>query len=52
MIRTSLQPSLTLTKMLEAFDPQLHGGEVMTTPPIGNEAFGSSHELPGEDRAQ
>lgn len=39
MIRTTFPPSLTLAKMLDAFDPHLHGGEVMGTRPIGNEAF-------------
>lgn len=50
MIRTSLLPSLTLAKMLDAFDPQLHGGEVMATRPIGNEAFSTPHESMPEDR--
>jgi antitoxin MazE len=45
MIRTRLQPSLTLAKMLVAFDPQLHGGEVMASPLVGNEVFGSSRTM-------
>jgi len=45
MIRTRLRPSLTLAKMLVAFDPQLHGGEVMATTPVGNEVFGSSQTM-------
>jgi hypothetical protein len=45
MIRTRLQPSLTLAKMLVAFDPKLHGGEVLATPLVGNEVFGSSRTM-------
>lgn len=50
MIRTSLPPSLTLAEMLDAFDPQLHGGEAMATRAIGNEAFSTSKESLPEDR--
>jgi antitoxin MazE len=31
------EPRLTLAQKLAAFDPALHGGEVMATRPVGNE---------------
>jgi antitoxin MazE len=33
------EPKLTLAQKLAAFDPALHGGEVMATRPVGNEAL-------------
>ena len=39
MIRTTLKPSPTLAQMLEAFDPLLHGGEVMATGLRGKEVL-------------
>lgn len=39
LIRSTLQPSLRLAQMLEAFDPEKHGGEVMADRPVGMEAF-------------
>lgn len=31
------EPDLSLTQMLAAFDPEIHGGELMTAKPIGRE---------------
>ena len=33
------EPKLTLAQKLAAFDPALHGGQVMATRPIGNEVL-------------
>lgn len=33
------EPKLTLAQKLAAFDPELHGGEVMATRPVGNEVL-------------
>jgi antitoxin MazE len=38
-IRTAGQPKLTLAQKLKAFDPVLHGGEVMATGRVGAEMF-------------
>jgi antitoxin MazE len=38
-IRTAGQPKLTLAQKLKAFDPALHGGEVMATGRVGAEVF-------------
>lgn len=52
IVRTRLQPSLTLAKMLAAFDPQLHGGEVMAATPVGNEVFGSSQTMAEDEQVR
>jgi len=39
MVRAIGEPKLTLAQKLEAFDPALHGIELMITRPIGNEAL-------------
>jgi antitoxin MazE len=39
MVKAIGEPKLTLAQKLEAFDPALHGSEVMATRPIGNEAL-------------
>src|SRR5271154_2310629 len=39
LVRSIGEPKLTLEQKLAVFDPALHGGEVMTTRPIGNEAI-------------
>jgi antitoxin MazE len=33
------EPKLTLAQKLAAFDPNLHGGEVMATRPVGREVL-------------
>jgi antitoxin MazE len=33
------EPKLTLSQKLAAFDPAVHGGEVMGTRPVGNEVL-------------
>lgn len=33
------QQRMTLTQMLDAFDPALHGGEVMAATPVGREVI-------------
>lgn len=38
-IRTVGIPKLTLAQKLKAFNPELHGGEVMATARIGAEVF-------------
>ena len=38
-IRAVGRPQLTLAQKLKAFDPALHGGEVMATGRIGAEVF-------------
>ena len=37
LVRPIGEPKLTLAQKLAAFDPALHGGEVMATSLIGNE---------------
>ena len=37
LVRPLGEPRLTLAQKLAAFDPALHGGEVMATRPVGNE---------------
>ena len=39
LIRTVGAPKLTLAQKLKAFDPNLHGGEVMASARIGAEVF-------------
>lgn len=38
LVRPIGDPRLTLAQKLAAFDPSLHGGEVMATRPAGKEA--------------
>ena len=38
-LRTVGKPKLTLAQKLKAFDPAIHGGEVMATGRVGAEAF-------------
>ncbi len=38
-IRTAGKPKLTLAQKLKAFDPAVHGGEVMATGRVGAEVF-------------
>ncbi len=38
-IRTAGRPKLTLAQKLKAFDPAVHGGEVMATGRVGAEVF-------------
>ena len=38
-LRATGKPQLTLAQKLEAFDPAIHGGEVMATGRIGAEVF-------------
>ena len=37
LVRAIGDPKLTLAQKLAAFDPSVHGGEVMATRPVGNE---------------
>jgi antitoxin MazE len=39
VVRAIGEPKLTLVQKLAAFDPALHGGEVMATRAVGKEAF-------------
>jgi antitoxin MazE len=39
LLRVVGKPQLTLAQKLKAFDPQLHGGEVMASGRIGAEVF-------------
>jgi antitoxin MazE len=39
LLRTVGRPKLTLAQKLKAFDPALHGGEVMVTGRVGAEVF-------------
>ncbi len=39
LVRPIGAPKLTLAQKLAAFDPALHGGEVMVTRPVGGEAL-------------
>jgi antitoxin MazE len=38
LVRAIGDPKLTLAQKLAVFDPSVHGGEVMATRPVGNEA--------------
>jgi antitoxin MazE len=38
-LRTLGKPKLTLAQKLKAFDPEIHGGEVMATGRVGPEVF-------------
>ena len=38
-IRAAGKPQLTLAQKLKAFDPAIHGGEVMATGRVGAEVF-------------
>lgn len=38
-LRTAGEPKLTLAQKLKAFDPAIHGGEVMATGRVGAEVF-------------
>lgn len=37
LLRVVGKPKLSLSQKLKAFDPEAHGGEVMTSTPIGKE---------------
>ena len=37
LLRVVGKPKLSLSQKLKAFDPEIHGGEVMTSTPIGKE---------------
>lgn len=39
LVRAIGEPRLTLAQRLAAFDPALHGGEVMATRPVGKESL-------------
>jgi antitoxin MazE len=39
LVRPIGDPKLTLEQKLAAFDPLLHGGEVMPTGPVGKEVL-------------
>jgi antitoxin MazE len=39
LVKALGEPKLTLAQKLAAFDPVLHGGEVMATGPVGNEVL-------------
>ncbi len=39
LVRPIGRPKLTRAQKLSAFDPALHGGEVMSTRPLGKEAL-------------
>ena len=39
LIKAIGEPRMTLAQKLAAFDPGRHGGEVMKTPRVGEEAF-------------
>jgi antitoxin MazE len=38
-LRATGKPQLTLAQKLKAFDPEVHGGEVMVTGRVGAEVF-------------
>ena len=38
-LRSTGKPKLTLAQKLKAFDPTIHGGEVMATGRVGTEVF-------------
>jgi antitoxin component of MazEF toxin-antitoxin module len=37
LLRVVGKPKLSLSQKLKAFDPEIHGGEAMTSTPIGKE---------------
>ena len=39
LVRPLGEPKLTLAQKLAAFDPAVHGGEVMVTRPVGKEVL-------------
>ena len=39
LVKALGEPKRTLAQKLAAFDPVLHGGEVMATGPVGNEVL-------------
>ncbi len=39
LLRPAGEPKLTLSQMLKEFDPAVHGGEVMASPPVGAEVY-------------
>jgi antitoxin MazE len=39
LLRVVGKPKLSLSQKLKAFDPLIHGGEVMTAAPIGKEVI-------------
>ena len=39
LVRSIGEPKLTLKQKVAAFDPVLHGGEVMATAPVGKEVL-------------
>ena len=39
LVKALGEPKLTLRQKLAAFDPSLHGGEVMATRPVGSEVL-------------
>jgi antitoxin MazE len=38
-VRVTGKPKLSLAQRLKQFDPQMHGGEVMASSPVGKEVF-------------
>jgi antitoxin MazE len=39
LVKALGEPKLTLAQKLAAFDPTLHGGEIMATGPVGHEVL-------------
>ena len=39
LVKALGEPKLTLAQKLAAFDPALHGGEIMATRPVGDEVL-------------
>ncbi len=39
LVKALGEPKLTLAQKLAAFDPALHGGEIMATGPVGHEVL-------------
>ncbi|HEX2791399.1 MAG TPA: AbrB/MazE/SpoVT family DNA-binding domain-containing protein [Steroidobacteraceae bacterium] len=39
LVKALGEPKLTLAQKLAAFDPELHGGEVLVIRPVGNEVL-------------
>jgi antitoxin MazE len=39
LVKALGEPKLTLAQKLAAFDPALHGGEIMATGPVGDEVL-------------
>jgi antitoxin MazE len=39
LVRAIGEPRLTLAQKLAVFDPVLHGGEALASPPVGQEAL-------------